>query len=413
MGRTVGPRLRRGTRALPRNCGASDADVARLEAPRRTGRSFAAMPDIDACDDCLRRTWLLGALSPFIDAMRERYGRPDELLAVGDEDLIDGLAGRRGGMIRAAYAGFDATGPRSVIEAARLAAVCRHAEGYPRALADTPAPPAVLHGAGPVAAQLFDGMDTWAGERAAVAIVGARRCSEYGREVARSLGRGLGAAGVPVLSGMALGVDSAAHEGALETGGATIAVLGCGADVSYPASKRLLHARLGETGGVVSELPPGFAPRRWCFPVRNRVIAGLASLTVVVEGGERSGSLITARLARDMGRDVGAVPGRVTQAAASGANALLYDGAYVIRSAQDVLDVLFGAGARTAPPPRDPATLDPHLRRVLDAVGSGRATPAALTAAGFALDAALTGLAELEVNGFLRRGPGGEYVVVP
>jgi DNA processing protein len=369
---------------------------------------------IDACDDCLRRTWLVGALSPFIDAMRERYGRPDELMSLGDRELIDGLAGRHGDVIRAAYDAFDAAGPRSLIAAARLAAVCRHGDGYPRALEDTPAPPAVLHGAGPLAAgSLFAGLDTWAGERPAVAIVGARRCSEYGREVARSLGRGLGAAGVPVVSGMALGVDSAVHEGALDAGGPTVAVLGCGADVSYPASKRHLHARLMEAGGVVSELPPGFAPRRWCFPVRNRIIAGLASLTVVVEGGERSGSLITARLARDMGRDVGAVPGRITQPAAAGPNALLYDGAYVVRGAQDVLDVLFGAGARTAPPPRDPSVLTPALRRLRDAVASGRTTPAALTAAGFALDEALAGLAELEVCGYLRRGPGGEYVVVP
>lgn len=371
-------------------------------------------PSIDVCNGCLRRTWLVAALSPFIDAMRERYGRPDELFALGDAELIHGLAGRHSDLIRAAYESFDADGPRSVMEAAGMGAVCRHAAGYPRALLDSPAPPAVLHGKGPlVEDSLFAGLDTWAGERPAVAIVGARRCSEYGREVARSLGRGLAAAGVAVVSGMALGVDSAAHEGALDAGGSTVAVLGCGVDIAYPASKRALHARLLEAGGVVSELPPGFAPRRWCFPVRNRVIAGLASLTVVVEGGERSGSLITARLARDMGRDVGAVPGRVTQPAASGPNALLYDGAYVIRGAQDVLDVVFGAGACEAPPARDPTTLAPPLRRLRDAVASGRATPSALTAAGFTLAEALAGLAELEVTGFLRRGPGGEYVVVP
>jgi DNA processing protein len=368
---------------------------------------------IDACDRCLRRTWLLGALSPFIDAMRERYGRPDELLGLGDEDLIAGLARSNGPPIRAGYDGFDPGPARSAVETLKLGAVCRHADGYPRALLDGPAPPAVLHGTGPLLARLFAGADTWAGDDPAVAIVGARRCSEYGREIARSLGRGLAAAGVAVVSGMALGVDSAAHEGALDSGGPTVAVLGCGADLAYPASKRLLHARLGERGAVVSELPPGFAPRRWCFPVRNRIIAGLASLTVVVEGGERSGSLITARLARDLGRDVGAVPGRVTQPAASGPNALLYDGAYLIRNAQDVLDVLFGAGVRTAPPPRDPATLPPDLRRLHEAVAAGRGTPASLTGAGFALDTALAGLAELEVTGFVRRGAGGEYVVVP
>lgn len=377
------------------------------------------MRAIDACDSCLRRTWLLAALSPFLDRVRDRYGRPDELLALSDDDLIDGLAARRSGFIRPAYDAFDAEDARSVVQVAGLAAVCRHRDDYPRALLDVPAPPAVLYGAGPFVTGegtergLFSGTDTWASERPAIAIVGARRCSEYGREVARSLGRGLAAAGVPVVSGMALGVDSAAHEGALDAGGPTVAVLGCGADVAYPASKRRLYARLTERGGVISELPPGFAARRWCFPVRNRIIAGLASLTVVIEGGERSGSLITARLARDLGRDVGAVPGRITQPAASGPNALLFDGAHVIRGAQDVLDVLFGAGARTAPPPRDASILEPGLRRLLAEVAAGTATPAALTAAGFALDAALAGLAELEVGGFVKRGAGGEYVAMP
>ena len=137
-------------------------------------------------------------------------------------------------------------------------------------------------------------------------------------QVAHALGRGLAAAGVTVISGMALGIDSAAHAGALEVGGPTITVLAGGADVAYPASKRSLHRELVRTQAAISEMPPGFKPFRWCFPARNRTIAGLASLTIVVEATERSGSLITADLAQELGRAVGAVPGPVTARALRG-----------------------------------------------------------------------------------------------
>ena len=386
------------------------------------------MTTIDACVLCLRRTWLLSGLSPFLDTVRDRHGRPDELLALSDADLIQGVAGRRAGPVRARYEAFDPAGARNTIVASGLRAVCRHADGYPAVLTGMPAPPAVLFGAGPLLGGGPNGRGLFAsctgdsGESGgtgrgdiapAVAIVGSRRCSDYGRAVAASLGRALAAAGVPVVSGMALGVDSAAHEGALGAGGPTVAVLGCGADVAYPARKRALHARLRVQGAVVSEMPPGFAARRWSFPVRNRVIAGLAALTVVVEGEERSGSLITARLARELGREVGAVPGPVTLPGAAGPNALLYDGAHLVRDAQDVLDILYGAGARTISPPRDPSTLPPELRAIHAAVAEGAATPTAIAAAGHDVDSALAGIAELEVRGFVHRGSGGGYFVTP
>ena len=142
-----------------------------------------------------------------------------------------------------------------------------------------------------------------------VAIVGARRATEYGLQQARGSGRGLAAAGLTVVSGMALGVDAAAHVGALEADGLTLAVLACGPERPYPASKRRLHARIADAGAIIAELPPGTPPRRWCFPARNRIIAALGLATVVIEAGERSGSLITAGQAADLGREVGAVPG--------------------------------------------------------------------------------------------------------
>ncbi len=176
-------------------------------------------------------------------------------------------------------------------------------------------------------------------------IVGARRATSYGREVARELGRELAAAGMVVVSGLAFGIDACAHRGALDAG-RTIAVLGCGPDIAYPAAHRSLWRQICEKGLVISELPPGAAPWRWTFPARNRIMAALAGMTVVVEAAARSGSLITADLAADLGRDLGAVPGPVTSRASAGPNNLLAGGACVVRDAQDVLDAMLGAGAK-------------------------------------------------------------------
>jgi DNA processing protein len=242
-----------------------------------------------------------------------------------------------------------------------------------------------------------------------VAIVGARRAGPDGLEVARGLGRGLAAAGVTVVSGMALGVDSAAHAGALEAGGPTLSVLASGADVPYPSSKRGLYRELVRTQAVVSEMPPGFRPFKWCFPARNRTIAGLASLTIVVEAAERSGSLITAELAQELGRAVGAVPGPVLAPRTAGSNSLLRDGALVIRHAQDALDEALGIGVATALGGRDPTLLAAPLRALLARVEDGCDTVSALAATPADAQEALAGLGELELLGFLRRGPGGRY----
>jgi DNA processing protein len=209
---------------------------------------------------------------------------------------------------------------------------------------------------------------------------------------------------------MALGIDSAAHAGALEVGGPTLGVLASGADVPYPASKRGLYRAIVSTHAVVSEMPPGFRPLRWCFPARNRTIAGLASLTIVVEATERSGSLITAEIAQDLGRPVGAVPGSVSAARAAGSNALLRDGALVIRHAQDALDEVLGIGVATALVGRRPDELASPLRALLRRVEDGCDTVGRLAATPAQAQAALVGLAELELLGFVRRGPGGRYV---
>src|SRR5205085_594502 len=183
-------------------------------------------------------------------------------------------------------------------------------------------------------------------------IVGARACSPYGAHVARVLGRELAAAGLVVVSGLARGVDAQAHRGALEAGGATVAVLGCGVDRDYPASHAELARKIGRDGLIVSEYAPGVEPAPWRFPARNRVIAGLAAATVVVEARARSGALITADLALEEGREVFAVPGEITSALSAGTNALLRTGAVPATSAADVLEAF---GLETPPRPEPPA----------------------------------------------------------
>jgi DNA processing protein len=232
-----------------------------------------------------------------------------------------------------------------------------------------------------------------------VTVVGARRASSYGREAARDLGRELAAAGMAVVSGLAFGVDACAHRGALDAG-LTIAVLGCGADVAYPAAHRSLWRRIGERGLVLSEMPPGSGAWRWTFPARNRIMAALAGMTVVVEAAERSGSLITADLAADLGRDLGAVPGPIGSRLSAGPHNLLAGGACLIRDAQDVLDAMLGAGARRVE--RAGPVLEPRQRAVLESLELGAETCDAIaTDLGVGGGAAAAALADLESLGYV------------
>jgi DNA processing protein len=186
--------------------------------------------------------------------------------------------------------------------------------------------------------------------RPAVAIVGARACSGYGASAARTLARDLARAGLVVVSGLARGVDAEAHRGALDAGGTTVAVLGCGIDRDYPAAHAELALRIAETGLIVSEYAPGVEPAPWRFPARNRIVAGLAAAAVVVEARERSGALITADLALEEGREVFAVPGEITSALSAGTNALLKLGASPLTCAGDVLSCFGFEGVEIAEP---------------------------------------------------------------
>lgn len=363
--------------------------------------------DGGACDACLRRSWLIARLAGHIElAWSARRGAP-ALLALEETALIAALAGDRRVALMEEHERFDAAAARRRCAASAVAALCRCDARYPAPLHDLSDAPAVLY--------VHGGLERLGRALGSdrVAIVGARRASPYGLEQARGLGRGLAAAGLAVVSGMALGVDAAAHVGALEVDGLTLAVLARGPEQAYPASKRRLHARIAAAGAVVAELPPGTPPRRWCFPARNRIIAALAHATVVVEAGERSGSLITAGQAADLGREVAAVPGLVSSPLAAGANALIVDGARLVRGPRDVLELLLGTDGVALAPADDERrrdVLDPDLRRLLERVRAGEDTVAALADRPASLDATLAGLAQLELRGLVRRSAGGRYV---
>jgi DNA processing protein len=362
-----------------------------------------------ACGDCLARAWLVARLAGAIEIARHQRRRLREILALDNEKLIAGLAGVRAGRISDELERLDVDELREAVDRAGLQAVCRHDLAYPARLNDLADSPAALFVAGGIERLVeMAGGPLEDGPRS-VAVVGTRRASPDGLEVATSLGRGLAAAGVTVVSGMALGVDSAAHAGAVVATGRTIAVLAGGADVPYPPTKSRLYQRIIERGCVVGELPPGFVAMRWCFPARNRIIAALGHLTIVVEAARRSGSLITAEIATDLGREVGAVPGPVTAWRSAGTNALLRDGATLIRDTSDALDVAVGID-RHEPVPLH---LPPRLLDLLREVGDGRDTLAALTRSPGDVHPTLAGLTELELLGHLRRVPGGRYVVIP
>ncbi len=280
-------------------------------------------------------------------------------------------------------------------------------ECYPAQLAIAPDPPPYLY---------------WRGDarfltRTSVAIVGARRTTELGIAMGERLGAGLAAAGVTVVSGCAVGVDAAAHRGALEVGGDTIAVLGGGLDVSAPASNRALAADIAARGCLVSEHPAGVAPLKHHFPRRNRIIAGLVRIVVVVEAADRSGALITARLALAAGREVMAVPGHPLLPTSVGANRLLADGARAVFEPQDVLDELaalppmVGVEPFTPVAPSGwPTTEDATVPSLLDALSERPATPEELaTSVGLALPQVLADLTRLEILGLARALPGSRF----
>jgi len=363
-------------------------------------RTLPADPDRRGLVDSLRllRSRNVGPMT--FHALLDRFGSAtDALDAIGD---LSRLGGRRAPItvpareaVEAELAAADAVGARPLVHGR---------PDYPAWLGAVADAPPVLYALG----------ETSLLHRPAVAMVGARNASAAGARFARTLASELGHHDVVVISGLARGIDTAAHRGALATG--TVAVLAGGVDHVYPPENEGLHADIAAQGCVLSEMPPGTVPRAQLFPRRNRLVAGLARCVVVVEGAARSGSLITARLAADYGRDVLAVPGSPLDPRARGPNALIRQGAALCETVDDVLTVM--DVARTAERPNRPADVpespcpapcvDERTRnRVVDALS---ATPTELDDIARTCDSAAQDVSavilELELAGRVQRLPG-------
>lgn len=255
---------------------------------------------------------------------------------------------------------LDIDAAMAALERSAVSVVTVADEGYPRLLREIAAPPPVLFYRGQVLETDTD----------AVAIVGTRRSTAYGRDLAVSIAGGLAEAGVTVVSGLASGIDGHAHRAALEAGGRTFAVLGSGIHDIYPREHTGLAKRVCEQGALISDNLPHAKPDRWNFPARNRIISGLSLGVVVVEAPDRSGALITVDFAADQGRDVFAVPGLATSSTSAGCNRLLRDGARLVRNADDVLEDLRLRRAGSEVEVQQPLVLDDDARRVLNVLTS-------------------------------------------
>jgi DNA processing protein len=268
-------------------------------------------------------------------------------------------------------------------------------EGYPENLRHARTPPIALSVLGELLPQ----------DAAAVAIVGTRKASPYGKTVAKRMARDLAKNGVTVVSGGAQGIDAAAHEGALEVGGRTIAVLGNGVDVAYPATHRQLYNRIVGSGALVSEYANGVAPDYWRFPQRNYLIAALSRAVIVIEAPLRSGSLITATAAGDEGRHVFATPGPIDSTEYVGSFNLINDGAVLLYKAEQVLETL---GMRSRPDQESAPDVSPLQKQILEKLSS---TPTLVDNISDDLDQpahiVLTNLTQLELEGLVARAAGG------
>lgn len=360
-----------------------------------------------------KRDWLTLHLVPGLGAVGlrklvEAFGSPSAALRAGRHHLQQ-VAGLRPEVILAIT-----TAPpyqEADRELARCAALgisllCLGDPSYPALLANIYNPPPVLFVKG----------DPEVLTKSCLAVVGSRAATAYGLKIARDLSGQLAARGVVVVSGLALGIDTAAHAGALAAGGETVAVLGCGLDVPYPQSNARLATQIAGAGAVISEYPLGTQPDAFRFPARNRIISGLSRGVLVVEAAQRSGSLITARLALDEGREVFAIPGRVDSVKSTGTHRLLQEGAKLVGSVDDILEELnwpaTGSAVGTSPPSSAaaPMTLSPeeslifklldvypkHIDTIISQAGSGVAKVSEI-------------LLLLELQGLIEAVPGQQY----
>ena len=340
-----------------------------------------------------------------IATLLEAHGDAESILAAGRAGRLRGERLRREAVAALRDGSYEAAAEADAraAEAAGVTLVPR--PELPAGLAAIADPPPILYVNGALTRE--DGV--------AVAIVGSRAATRYGTHVATEFARGLARHRATVVSGMATGVDSSAHDGCLAAGGRTVAVLGCGVDVAYPAGSERRMAAIRAHGAVVSEYPMGTRPRAAFFPRRNRIIAGLAVATVVVEAQARSGASITARLAMELGREVCAVPGNITSSRSVGANRLIRDGAHLVQSVADVIATLPPAVQAYLTPPAKPVAAAGGGRGEIDPLvasltGGERRVDELASLTHTAAPALLARLTELELAGAIRRTDGGGYI---
>ncbi len=282
--------------------------------------------------------------------------------------------------------------------------LCRWEEGYPSQLREIPSPPVIV---------FYQGLLPNP-ESLSIGVVGARKATPVGVQAARDFSRNLAEHGVSTISGLADGIDTAAHEGALAAGGYTLAVLGCGLNHTYPASNVRLRQRiLDGGGGILAEFPPPLPARTWNFPRRNRIISGLSSGVIIIEAGLKSGSLITAKYALDQDRDLFAVPGSIRNPVSEGTNQLIKYGAIPVTEGEDILRHYALTINKSRAPEKTKTHLSPQEITLIQAIGlQGTATVDQLTAStDFSVSQLLGHLVSLEIHGLVDRWITGEYVL--
>jgi DNA processing protein len=329
-----------------------------------------------------------------------RFGSPERVLGAGTTELTDvpGVDRELADAVRSYKRGTETAELIQAATDAGVRTVCYTDTEFPANLKDLAHMPPVLFVRGEVRPE----------DRQAVAVVGTRMPSHYGRQVAEKLGRELAENGVTVVSGLARGVDTCAHRGALAAGGRTLAVLGCGLDVYYPPENRRLYDEIAGQGALLTEFPPGMGPLAMNFPKRNRVVSGLSRCVVAVEAGEKSGVLNTVAWAEDQGRAVFAVPGNITSEQSLGVNRLLAQGARPFLSVEGVLREL---GVATRREERARAEVEGDEKQVLEFLSAEPVhVDGICEGLGMPMASLLSVLLQLELKGLARQLPGKFFV---